>query len=100
MLLLLQDYAAILARAEAEADVVLWDGGNNDTPFYKPDLWICVADPLRPGHQVGTAVGADSWYPAQNTITALCIGPLVPACCFASGSNATEILVLPQTSGA
>jgi hypothetical protein len=36
LLLLLQDYAAILARAEAEADVVLWDGGNNDTPFYKP----------------------------------------------------------------
>jgi predicted GTPase len=45
------DYAAILARAQAEADIVLWDGGNNDTPFFKPDLHIVVADPLRPGHE-------------------------------------------------
>jgi predicted GTPase len=45
------DYAAILERAQAEADVVLWDGGNNDTPFFKPDLHIVVADPLRPGHE-------------------------------------------------
>lgn len=45
------DYAAILARAQAEADIVLWDGGNNDTPFFKPDLLIVVADPLRPGHE-------------------------------------------------
>jgi predicted GTPase len=52
LLLLLQDYAAILAQAEAEADLVLWDGGNNDLPFYKPDLWLCIADPLRPGHEV------------------------------------------------
>jgi predicted GTPase len=46
------DYAAILAEAEKEADVILWDGGNNDTPFFKPDLWICVADPHRPGHEL------------------------------------------------
>ena len=39
------DYEAILRRAEQEADIVLWDGGNNDLPFYKPDLWITVADP-------------------------------------------------------
>ncbi len=45
------DYAAILAEAEAEADVILWDGGNNDTPFYHPDLDIVVVDPLRPGHE-------------------------------------------------
>ncbi|MDZ7266164.1 MAG: cyclic 2,3-diphosphoglycerate synthase [candidate division KSB1 bacterium] len=45
------DYAAILARAEPEADIVLWDGGNNDTPFFKPDLHIVVVDPLRPGHE-------------------------------------------------
>ena len=44
------DYGQILAQAQAEADVVIWDGGNNDTPFFKPDLWIVVADPLRPGH--------------------------------------------------
>ena len=46
------DYAAILAEAENEADVIVWDGGNNDTPFYKPDLWICVADPHRAGHEM------------------------------------------------
>ncbi len=46
------DYAAILEQAQAEADVVLWDGGNNDTPFFKPDLHIVVADPLRPGHEL------------------------------------------------
>lgn len=45
------DYAAILEKAQAEADVVLWDGGNNDTPFFKPDLHIVVADPLRSGHE-------------------------------------------------
>ena len=45
------DYADILRSAEKEADVILWDGGNNDTPFYKPDLYIVVADPLRPGHE-------------------------------------------------
>jgi len=46
------DYGAILEEAEKEADVIVWDGGNNDTPFYKPDLWICVADPHRPGHEL------------------------------------------------
>ena len=46
------DYGLILARAEAEAEVILWDGGNNDLPFYAPDLHICVADPLRAGHEV------------------------------------------------
>ena len=45
------DYGAILAEAEKEADVVLWDGGNNDLPFYRPDLEIVVADPHRPGHE-------------------------------------------------
>jgi predicted GTPase len=45
------DYAAILARAEEEADVILWDGGNNDTPFIAPDLHIVVCDPHRAGHE-------------------------------------------------
>src|SRR3990172_5863578 len=45
------DYEAILRQAETEADVILWDGGNNDYPFYRPDLSIVVADPLRPGHE-------------------------------------------------
>jgi predicted GTPase len=46
------DYAAILARAEEEADVILWDGGNNDTPFIAPDLHVVVVDPHRPGHEL------------------------------------------------
>lgn len=45
------DYEEILERAEEEADVVLWDGGNNDLPFYRPDVHICVVDPLRAGHE-------------------------------------------------
>jgi predicted GTPase len=46
------DYAAILREAEIEADVILWDGGNNDFPFYRPDLYVVVADPLRPGDEL------------------------------------------------
>jgi predicted GTPase len=45
------DYQEILVEAEREADVILWDGGNNDLPFYKPDLHIVLVDPLRPGHE-------------------------------------------------
>ena len=45
------DYAAILARAEAEADVIVWDGGNNDLPFFVPTLHLCLVDPHRPGHE-------------------------------------------------
>ncbi|NQT25179.1 GTPase [candidate division KSB1 bacterium] len=53
------DYEAILRQAEQEADVILWDGGNNDMPFYKPDLWITVADPHRPGHET-------TYYPGET----------------------------------
>jgi len=52
------DYAKILARAEAEARLIIWDGGNNDLPFFRPDLEIVVADPLRPGHET-------AWYPGE-----------------------------------
>ncbi len=45
------DYASILAAAEEEADVIIWDGGNNDLPFIDPDVLITVTDPLRPGHE-------------------------------------------------
>jgi predicted GTPase len=55
------DYEAILRKAEEEADIVLWDGGNNDLPFYKPDLWITVADPLRLGHE-------SSYYPGETNV--------------------------------
>jgi predicted GTPase len=46
------DYEAILRQAEQEADVVIWDGGNNDLPFFAPDLLVVVTDPLRPGHEL------------------------------------------------
>jgi len=55
------DYEAILREAEKEVDVVLWDGGNNDFAFYKTDLLIAVADPLRPGHEIG-------YYPGEVNI--------------------------------
>jgi predicted GTPase len=58
------DYEAILRAAENDpngCDVILWDGGNNDFPFYKPDLMITVADPHRPGHEL-------SYYPGEVTL--------------------------------
>ena len=55
------DYAAILARAEAEADIIVWEGGNNDTPFILPDLHICVLDPHRAGHEL-------SYYPGETNL--------------------------------
>lgn len=54
------DYAAILAQAEQEADVIVWDGGNNDTPFFKPDLWITIADPHRPGDELDYFPGTEN----------------------------------------
>jgi predicted GTPase len=55
------DYEAILRRAEKEADVIVWDGGNNDIAFYRPDLTICVVDPHRPGHEI-------SYYPGETNV--------------------------------
>jgi predicted GTPase len=52
------DYEAILRQAEQEADVIIWDGGNNDMSFYKPNLTITVADPHRPGHETSYYPGA------------------------------------------
>jgi predicted GTPase len=58
------DYEAILRQAEHEADVIVWDGGNNDMSFYRPDLTITVTDPHRPGHEL-------TYYPgATNLLTA------------------------------
>jgi predicted GTPase len=62
------DYEAILRRAEAEADVVLWDGGNNDLPFFRPDLHIVVADPHRPGHEISYYPGAANFRRADVII--------------------------------
>ena len=53
------DYEQILRRAEEEAEIILWDGGNNDTPFYKPNLHITLVDPHRPGHEL-------SYYPGMT----------------------------------
>jgi predicted GTPase len=58
------DYEAILRAAEKDpggCDIILWDGGNNDFPFYKPDLMVTVADPHRPGHEL-------SYYPGEVTM--------------------------------
>jgi predicted GTPase len=55
------DYEAILRQAEQEVDIVLWDGGNNDFSFYKPDLAIVVADPHRPGNEV-------SYHPGETNV--------------------------------
>ncbi len=55
------DYEAILRQAEKEVDIVLWDGGNNDFSFYKPDLYIVVADPHRPGHEL-------TYYPGETNL--------------------------------
>ncbi|MDZ7319085.1 MAG: cyclic 2,3-diphosphoglycerate synthase [candidate division KSB1 bacterium] len=55
------DYGAILEQAEQEADIILWDGGNNDTPFYQPDLHIVVTDPLRAGHET-------TYYPGETNL--------------------------------
>jgi predicted GTPase len=52
------DYQAILDQAQGECDVLVWDGGNNDYPFYRPNLWITVADPLRAGHE-------STYYPGE-----------------------------------
>jgi predicted GTPase len=62
------DYAAILEQAEQEADVIVWDGGNNDTPFYKPDLWIAIADPHRPGHELEYFPGTENFARADLII--------------------------------
>ncbi len=55
------DYEAIVREAEKEADIILWDGGNNDMPFYKPDLNIVVVDPHRPGHE-------SLFYPGETNV--------------------------------
>jgi len=58
------DYETILRAAENDpndCDAILWDGGNNDFPFYQPDLMITVVDPLRPGHEL-------AYYPGEVTL--------------------------------
>lgn len=59
------DYEAILRLAEKEADIIVWDGGNNDLPFIRPDLWITVADALRPGHETTYYPGSVNFRKAE-----------------------------------
>jgi predicted GTPase len=57
------DYGAILAQAQEECDVLLWDGGNNDLPFYRPTVWIALVDPLRAGHEL-------TYHPGETNLRA------------------------------
>jgi predicted GTPase len=66
------DYARILHEAEQEADVVLWDGGNNDIPFYAPELHLVLVDPLRPGDEVGYHPGEANLRMADVVLVAKC----------------------------
>jgi predicted GTPase len=66
------DYERILREAEQEADVVLWDGGNNDLPFYEPDLHIVLADPLRPGDEAAYHPGEANVRMADVVVIAKC----------------------------
>jgi predicted GTPase len=62
------DYERILRRAEEEAEIILWDGGNNDTPFYRPDLHITLLDPHRPGHELSYFPGTTNFLLADLLI--------------------------------
>jgi predicted GTPase len=66
------DYERILRSAEAEADVILWDGGNNDLPFFEPALHICIADPHRPGHETGYHPGEANFRRADVILVGKC----------------------------
>jgi predicted GTPase len=59
------DYGAILEQAQKECDVLVWDGGNNDFPFYRPNVWIVVADPLRAGHELAYHPGETNFRAAD-----------------------------------
>jgi len=62
------DYGKILARAQEEADIIVWDGGNNDTPFYRPNVHIVLFDPHRPGHELLYYPGETNMRMAQIAI--------------------------------
>ena len=62
------DYEKILREAEKEADLILWDGGNNDTPFYRPDLFMTLVDPHRPGHELSYFPGETNFLLADMLI--------------------------------
>jgi predicted GTPase len=77
------DYQEILSRAEPEADIIIWDGGNNDTPFYKPDLHVVLFDPLRPGHEL-------LYYPGETNLRLADIA-IISKVDFAPAGNIAEV---------
>ncbi len=91
------DYEAILRQAEAEADVVLWDGGNNDLPFFKPDLHIVVADPHRPGHELSYWPGSANFRMADvivlNKVDTADLGPISAVRDSAAAVNPEAIMI-------
>ena len=86
------DYEKILEAAQEEADIIIWDGGNNDTPFFKPDIHIAILDPHRAGHELRYYPGetnlrkadiaiigkADSAQPEQVKMTQKSVSRLAP----------------------
>jgi predicted GTPase len=77
------DYQAILEQAQGEADVLVWDGGNNDTPFFRSDLEIVLVDPHRPGHESSYYPGAPTWWSSTRWTRRHPMGS--PPCSRASG---------------
>ena len=77
------DYRQILTQAESEADVIVWDGGNNDTPFFKPDIHVVVFDPLRAGHEI-------LYFPGETNLRMADIA-IIGKVDFAPAGNITEV---------
>jgi predicted GTPase len=77
------DYRLILSQAEREADVIIWDGGNNDTPFFKPDIHVVVFDPLRAGHEL-------LYFPGETNLH-MCDIAIIGKVDFAPAGNISEV---------
>ena len=96
------DYGAILAAAEGEADVILWDGGNNDFSFYRPDLTIVVADPLRPADGMHHHPGETNLRMADviviNKVDSATPDALATVRADIAASNPTAAIVLARSS--
>ncbi|CCH49199.1 cyclic 2,3-diphosphoglycerate synthase [Pseudodesulfovibrio piezophilus] len=86
------DYGRILEEAEKEADIIVWDGGNNDTPFYRPDLNIVVFDPHRAGHELG-------YHPGETNMR-MCDVAIINKMDSASSSQVDEVRINIRNSNA
>jgi predicted GTPase len=95
------DYAAILAQAESEADIIVWDGGNNDFPFIRPELHIAVADALRPGqiatHHPGEAVARMADLLVVNKVDAASVDQVQTAIAGLRAVNPTAPILLARS---